>query len=56
MEFEVIDNNSNNYVVNIDNYSNNNNILINNEPKEKEIPNEIYGFENINYLNNLIYF
>ena len=53
MEFEVIENNfSNNYVVNIDNYSNNNNILINDEPKEEEISNEIYGFENINYLNN----
>ena len=56
MEFEVIEKNnfSNNYCVNIDNLSNNNNIQINNEIIEKEIHNDsmIYGFENINYLNN----
>ena len=55
MEFEVIENNfSNNYIVNIDNISNNNNIEIINEINENEIHNDsdVYGFENINYLNN----
>ena len=54
MEFEVIENNfSNNYIVNIDNISNNNNIIIN-EINENEMHNDsdVYGFENINYLNN----
>ena len=54
MEFEVIDNNfSNNYIVNIDNISNNNNIEIINEINENEMHNDsdVYGFENINYLN-----
>ena len=53
MEFEVIENNfSNNYIVNIDNISNNNNIIIN-EINENEMHNDsdVYGFENINYLN-----
>ena len=55
MEFEVIENNfSNNYIVNIDNISNNNNnIEIINEINENEMHNDsdVYGFENINYLN-----
>jgi hypothetical protein len=55
MEFEVIENNfSNNYIVNIDNISNNNNnIEIINEINENETHNDsdVYGFENINYLN-----
>jgi len=58
MEFEILENNySNNLndIVNIDNYSNNNNnIQIKSEQIEKEINNDnmVYGFENINYVNN----
>ena len=58
MEFEVVENNfSNNNLVNFVNFSNNNNniIQINNE-KELYDDNMVYGFENINYLNNWIYF
>ena len=55
MEFEVIENNIyNNYCVNIDNLSNNNNIQMKNEKIYKEMNDNsmVYGFENINYLNN----
>ena len=53
MEFEVVENNfSNNYLVNFDNSSNNNNIIqINNENELYDDDNMVYGFENINYLN-----
>jgi len=55
MEFEVIENNNyNNICVNIDNLPKNYNIQINNEKIYKEMHNNsmVYGFENINYLNN----
>ena len=52
MEFEVVENNfSNNNLVNFVNFSNNNIIQIKNE-KELYDDNMVYGFENINYLNN----